>query len=34
MKVPKQGGRVILTVKDEDKGEISGHRPRAWTRWA
>ena len=24
MKVPKRGGRVIITVKDEDKGEIVG----------
>ncbi|MPN57329.1 Carbamoyl-phosphate synthase large chain [bioreactor metagenome] len=24
MKVPKKGGRVIITVKDEDKGEIVG----------
>ena len=24
MKVPKKGGRVIVTVKDEDKGEIVG----------
>ena len=24
MKVPKKGGRVIITVKDEDKGEIIG----------
>ena len=24
MKVPKKGGRIIITVKDEDKGEIVG----------
>ena len=24
MKVPKKGGRIIITVKDEDKGEIIG----------
>ena len=24
MKVPKAGGRIIITVKDEDKGEIVG----------
>jgi len=24
MKVPKRGGRVIVTVKDEDKGELVG----------
>ena len=26
MKVPKKGGRIIITVKDEDKGEIVPHR--------
>ena len=26
-KLPKAGGRVIFTVKDEDKGEVSGDRP-------